>query len=237
VGDSTSIIAAPMLGRLGLEADARGCRTFGQGVEMLAARHRAHTLPHVVAMALGANAATTSGQVSAAVRVMGRHRVLALVTARMSGVSNAAMQRAARRYPDRVVLVDWVRFSAGHGGWFAGDGLHVGREGASAYAHLIRRAVAPFAFPPVGLLKIGRPGERGKRCSNVRRGGRSMRVYVPRGDRRVTCARARALVHRPPLRPATGWKVYDWRASRSRTWSWVYARRDRKVLVGAVAGT
>src|SRR5918996_699185 len=59
IGDSTSIFA----------------------VQMLRARRRAHTLPHVVALALGANAAVSRGQIAAALRVMGRDRVLALVTA------------------------------------------------------------------------------------------------------------------------------------------------------------
>ena len=41
IGDSTMIFAAPALGSLGLEADARGCRSFAGGVEMLAARSAA----------------------------------------------------------------------------------------------------------------------------------------------------------------------------------------------------
>jgi hypothetical protein len=235
VGDSTSIIAAPVLGRLGVEADAHGCRQFGQGLQMLRARRHAHTLPHVVALALGANGPVSGGQISAALRIMGPSRVLALVTARRSGFTDAAMHRSAHRYPERVLLIDWVRFSAGHGGWFAGDGLHVGREGADAYAHLILRRIAPFAFPPVRKLRVGRP-EAGKRCGVVHRGGRALRVFVPRGAERIRCVRARAIVKIPPMRRIAGWRTYDWRASRSRTWSWVYARADRSVLVGAAPG-
>jgi hypothetical protein len=233
IGDSTSIIAAPTLAHLGIEADARGCRQFGQGVQMLAARRHAHTLPHVVVLALGANGPISNGQIGAALRVIGPRRVLALVTARRSGFSDAAMHRSARRHRDRVLLVDWARYSAGHGSWFAGDGLHVGGEGASAYARLIRRSIAPFAFPPVGRLKIGRPGASGKRCGVLRRSARRLRVYVPRGEGRITCARARAIVRRPPMRRLAGWRTYDWRASRTRTWAWIYARLDRRVLVGA----
>src|SRR4051794_8795835 len=233
IGDSTGIFATPMLGRLGVEADAHGCRFFGQGVQMLRARRRAHSLPHVVALALGANGPVSRSQISAALRVMGRDRVLALVTARRSPGSDAAMRAAARRHRDRVLLIDWVGFSAAQGSWFAGDGLHVGGGGASAYAHLIRRRIAPFAFPPVRRLRIGRPESAGKRCGVVRRSGRTLRVLVPRGGGRVTCARARAIVRTPPMRSIAGWRTYDWRAARPRTWSWVYARADRAVLVGA----
>jgi hypothetical protein len=232
IGDSTSILAAPLLGRLGLEADARGCRQFGQGVQMLAARRRARTLPHVVVLALGANGAIGDGQVAAVLRIIGRHRVLALVTAKRSATSDATMHRAAKRHPDRVLLVDWVRHSAGHGAWFAGDGLHVGQEGARAYARLIRRSVAPYAFPPVRRLKIGSPGAGGRRCGVVRARGERMRVVIARGERRITCSRARTLARRPPMDRIAGWTTYDWRPTHS--WSWVYARRDRRVLVGAV---
>src|SRR3954462_14204145 len=233
IGDSTSIFAVPILGRLGVEADAHGCRFFGQGVQMLRAHRSAHTLPHVVALALGANGPVSRGQITAALRVLGRDRVLALVTARRSPGSDAAMHSAAHRHPDRVLLIDWVAFSAGHGSWFAGDGLHVGQAGASAYAHLIRRRIAPFAFPPVRRLRIGRPESAGKRCGVVRRSRRTLRVLVPRGGERVTCARARGLVRTPPMRSIPGWRRYDWRVAPPRTWSWVYARADRKVIVGA----
>src|SRR3954447_5751508 len=233
IGDSTGIFATPILGRLGVEADAHGCRFFGQGVQMLRARRRAHSLPHVAALALGANGPVSRGQISAALRVMGRDRVLALVTARRSPGSDAAMRAAARRHRDRVLLIDWVGFSAGHGSWFAGDGLHVGGAGASAYAHLIRRRIAPFAFPPVRRLRIGRPESASTGCGVVHRSGRTLRVMVARGAERITCDRARAIVRTPPTRSIPGWRTYDWRAARPRTWSWVYARADRRVIVGA----
>src|SRR3954451_979347 len=233
IGDSTAIFAPPSLGRLGIGPDPHGCRFFGQGVQMLRARRRAHSLPHVVALALGANGPVSRGQISAALRITGRDRVLALVTARRSPGSDASMRAAAHRHPDRVLLIDWAGFSAGHGSWFAGDGLHVGQAGASAYAHLILRRISPFAFPPVRRLRIGRPESAGKRCGVVRRSGRTLRVLVPRGGERVTCARARALVRTPPMRSIAGWRTYDCRAARRRTWSCVYARADRAVLVGA----
>ena len=236
IGDSTMIFATPFLGRLGLEANAKGCRQFGEGVRMLAARRHAGTLPPVAILALGANGPIGAGQIAAALHVVGRHRILGLVTPRKSPGSEAQMRRAARRHPDRVLLIDWVAFSAGHGGWFAGDGLHVGQDGARGFARLVRRSVAPFAFPPVRGMHMPRRADGAKPCGVVHRFGHPLRVYVVRGQARVTCARARALVRRPPLRSIPNWRRYDWRRTRDGPWSWVYTRRDRRAVVGAIAG-
>ena len=85
IGDSTSIFAVPVLGRMGLEADAHGCRGFGQGLGIIAARRQAGTLPGVVVMALVANAGVSRSQISTALRTLGPSRILALVTAPKSG--------------------------------------------------------------------------------------------------------------------------------------------------------
>ena len=236
IGDSTMIFAAPVLGHLGLEADAHGCRQFGQGVGILAARRHAHTLPPVAVLALGANGPIGSGQIGAALRVIGRRRVLGLVTPRNSASSAGQMRRAARRHPDQVLLIDWVAFSAGHGAWFAGDGLHVNGAGASAFARLIRRSVAPLAFPPVRSLHLPGRAVASKRCGVIHRLGHPTRVYVVRGRQRVTCRRARALVRRPHLAPTVNWRTYDWRRTGAGPWAWVYARRDRGAIVATIAG-
>ena len=234
LGDSTMIYAAPVLGRLGVEADARGCRGFADGVGILASRRRAGTLPRVVVLALGANGSTNAGLISHALRVVGRRRILALVTPRNQPGGAAAMRRAAARFPDRVLLVDWVRHSARHDGWFGQDHLHVGQPGANAYARLIRRTIAPFAFPPVGSLRLPSHAAGAQRCGTVRRSWRRLRVYVTRGKPRITCRRARQLARLPALRRIANWRVYDWRGARRSPWDWVLSRRDRRVVVGAV---
>lgn len=234
IGDSTMIFAAPVLGRLGLEADARGCRQFAQGVAMLAARRRAGTLPGVAVLALGANGTISGGSVAAALGAVGRETTLALVTPRNLAASARAMRRAALRRPDRVLLVDWARFSAGHGVWFAGDGLHVTYAGARVYARFIRRAVAPFAFPPVQRLRLPRTARGLPECGVVRAFGRRLRVHVLRGADRVSCRQARALARRPPLHPPAGWRSYDWRRTGAGPWAWVLARRDRSAVVATV---
>lgn len=235
IGDSTSLLAAPTLGHLGLEADAHGCRQFFQGVELLAQRRRAGRLPRVVVLALGANGPIREQDLRTALRLLGPQRVLVLVTARHSPQSVAAMKRAARAHPTRIVLADWVRFSSGHEAWFAGDGLHVGDEGAAAYAHFIRDAVAPLAFPPVRELRLPRSTRQAKSCGLARRhGGLHLRVSVVRGGGRVLCERARELARMPPLRPAAGWRTYDWRGAHAGPWDWVTVRADGEVAVAAV---
>ncbi|MCW3024431.1 MAG: acyltransferase 3 [Conexibacter sp.] len=234
VGDSTSIFAAPILGSLGIEADAHGCRQFSEGLSILSARRRAGTLPAVVVLALGANGPIANGQIAQALRIVGPARVLGLVTAPKSAVSDAKMRRAAAAHPDRVLLIDWAAFSAGHDSWFGGDGLHVGGPGAQAFSRLIRRKVAPFAFPPVEKLRLPRHSTRTTRCGTVRRNGRTSHVFIVRGRRSVLCRRARALARLPVLHPPAGWRSYDWRRTRNGPWRWVKARDDAKVVIATI---
>jgi hypothetical protein len=227
VGDSTSIFAAPVLGRLGIESDAHGCRSFGQGLGIISARRHAGTLPGVVVLALVANAGVSRAQVRAALSVLGPRRVLALVTAPKSGAGDAVVRAAARAHRDRVLLIDWAAYSAGHGGWFGGDGLHVGQPGADAFAHLIRRRIAPYAFPPVAALRLPRHTTGATRCGRARGDA----VYVVRGHRLLSCARARALARSALLHPPAGWRTYDWRRTGDGRWLRVMRRADGKALL------
>jgi hypothetical protein len=234
VGDSTMLLAAPYLARLGIEADARGCRQLGQGIATLAARRRAGTLPTVAVLALGANGAIGDSAIARALRLLGPRRVLGLVTpARVGAGSAGAMRRAAARHPDRVVLIDWMRFSRGHGGWFAGDGLHVGDAGARAFAGFVRRRLEPF-FAPRTLRVPGAAAAR-RPCGQVLRGGRRLTVVVVRGGARVLCARARGLARTHALRGIAGWRYYDWARGGRRPWTSVYVRRDGRVVVATIS--
>jgi hypothetical protein len=226
IGDSTMIFAAPVLGRLGTEADARGCRSFADGVGILAARKRAGRLPHVAVLALGANGGVDRAGIARALRVMGPRRVLALVTPRNTAGAQRAMRSAAARHPERVLLIDWVAHSAGRDGWFGEDGLHVTPAAAEVYARLIRRRIGPVAFPPVRSLRMPERVVGTAACGSVR----GHRVRVTRGRPRITCRRARALAARPALRHIEGWRVYDWRAVDG-PWDRVLVRRDRKVVI------
>jgi hypothetical protein len=233
VGDSTMIFAAPWLGRRGFEADAHGCRQFSAGVSMLAARRRAGTLPRYDVLALGANGPVSEPTIEHALRVIGRSRVLGLVTPRNLAVTRASMHRAARRHPDRVLVIDWASFSRGHAGWFGGDGLHVNSAGARAYAAFIAARSRP-ELPPVRRLRMPRSSRAARPCGTVHRAGRAYRVLVARGARRVRCARARHIARTPPVRPIPGWRAYDWRDAHRGLWNAVYARRDHRILIGRI---
>jgi hypothetical protein len=233
LGDSTLILAAPALGRLGLEADAQGCRNFAQGTAILAARRRAGRLPGISVLALGANAPLGTEHIEAALGVLGRDRILGVVTPRNNGEGARAMRLAAGRHPDRVLLLDWARVSAGHGEWFAGDGLHVTWAGARIFARFLRRRVAPFAFPPVRRLRLPRTTRGIHGCATVRAFGRRLRVYVLRGA--VPCDRARTVARRAPLHPPAGWRSFDWRRTGAGPWSWVVKRRAGHEIVATIA--
>jgi hypothetical protein len=234
VGDSTMILAVPYLARRGFAADARGCRQFEAGVGMLAAKKRTGRLPRVAVLALGANGAIAGSAIERALKIMGRNRVLGLVTPRKPGASAQAMRHAARRHPDRVLLIDWAAFSAARGGWFAGDGLHVTYTGAKEFAKLVRRRVRPLVAPPVGSLRLPDRTAGTKDCGKVRRSRRRLKVFVARG--RVGCDRARQIARRPRLRRTPRWRYYDWSVAGNGPWTDVYARRDRKAVVGAIRG-
>jgi hypothetical protein len=139
VGDSVLLGAVPQVARAGLEVNTRGCRPMREGLALLRRRKRGF-LPSRVVIALGANWTVTPRQIRAAMRIVGRRRLLILVTPRNDPGDSFAMRRAARRFPRRVRVLDWARHSRGRGGWFAGDGLHLSHSGARAFARLLRRA-------------------------------------------------------------------------------------------------
>lgn len=239
VGDSTLLLSVGKFASVGIEANARGCRQFSEGLSLLAGRKRAGTLPAVVIVALGANGPISSGQLPALLNLVGRRRIVVLVTPRNQGTSQARMRAAARAHPDRVLLADWSRYSRSRstGGWFAGDGLHVSNTGAAAYVRFVRRRVAPIAFPPVRQLHL--PKDRTgavKSCGKVRRSESTLRVFVLRGKSRITCRRARTIARRPPLKPMDGWRTYDWRRTSNGPWNWVTARLNQRVIVATIGG-
>jgi hypothetical protein len=148
IGDSTMILAVPYIARHGMQANARGCRQWGEGLDILRRRRSAHSLPHLVVMALGANWVITRSDIEAAVRLVGPKRVLGIVVPREEGGGTGSdayiVRRAGRRHRNRVKVLDWPRYSARHGAWFSGDGLHMSYNGAAAFAKLVA-TLKPFA--------------------------------------------------------------------------------------------
>lgn len=165
IGDSTMLLALPALSRSGYQANARGCRQIDEGLDVIRDYKRRGALPHLVVIALGADASISSTQMEKAFHLVGPKRVLGLVTPLELGggtSSDADVVRAAvKRHPKRSVLLDWVAYSAGHGDWFQPDGLHLTFSGADAFARLLREAL-PYAkagihpgMPPRGKSGLG----------------------------------------------------------------------------------
>ena len=151
VGDSSMLLALPALSRVGYKANARGCRQFAEGLRILRDTKRRHQLPHLVVLALGADAAVSAGQINQAKKVLGPKRKLGLVTPRETGGGESkdaeVIRNAGRRDPVRVKVLDWVHYSAGHTSWFQPDGLHLTFSGAKAFARLLKKLI-PLASPP-----------------------------------------------------------------------------------------
>ncbi|MGH8571603.1 MAG: hypothetical protein ACREX8_03375, partial [Gammaproteobacteria bacterium] len=68
--------------RAGFEIDTRGCRQMGEGLRVIRARRRSGRLPPFVVIALRTNLNITPAEIRAALRILGRRRVLGLVTPR-----------------------------------------------------------------------------------------------------------------------------------------------------------
>jgi hypothetical protein len=145
VGDSVMLGAVGPLRRAGFEIDVRGCRQMSEGLNVLLSRRRAQSLPDVVVVALGHNWTISTAEIRRALRILGRRRVLGMVTPR-GAMSSArvAIRAAGRRWPARVKVLDWVSYSS-RKPW-TWDGLHLTSSGARGYARLLRRAFG-WALP------------------------------------------------------------------------------------------
>ena len=147
IGDSVIWFAVEGLAERGFEADALGCRRFEHGVDMLARRKRQGRLPRLAVLALGSNWKVRTADIARARRVVGPRRTLALVTPHWKkGRPDRDAKRiraAGRRHPNRVKVIDWVRYSRGRD-WFSRDGIHPNRRGRDAYVRCVSQAL-PFA--------------------------------------------------------------------------------------------
>ncbi len=146
VGDSVTVPAGDFLGEQGFAVDAVACRTFAQGLEVMSARR----LPDLVVVALGSNAAVSGAELERALELVGPFARLMLVLPKDLGGARDPDGRVMRAFeqahPDQVTTLDWPGYSAGHGDWFAPDGLHLTTDGARGFAQMIGEAVE-FAPP------------------------------------------------------------------------------------------
>jgi hypothetical protein len=165
IGDSTMILPIPNLDAVGYSVSARGCRGFKEAVNIARKLKAKHRLPHLVLINAYGNGGVNPGLISEALDVLGRRRVLGLITAYNADTGKPpapdtdVLFKAARQYPHRIFVLDWVKYSRPHhsaeptpGAWFLPDLYHPNYTGADAYAQFLATAL-PLAtsghFPPL----------------------------------------------------------------------------------------
>jgi hypothetical protein len=151
IGDSPMLLALPNLAKEGYRANARGCRQMSEGLALIRKLRNEDKLPKLVVVALGSNGTVSRNQIHEALDLVGKKRTLGLVTPRETGggSSNDAdvMRSEARKHANRIELIDWVKYSSGHSGWFQPDGLHLTFEGAEGFAELLRKPLKDLPKP------------------------------------------------------------------------------------------
>jgi len=154
IGDSVLLGAVAPVARIGFTVNTQGCRSWSQGAAIVRKRKRKGTLPHMVAMFLGADWEVSTAQIRETLYRLGPKRVLVLVTPRevggRGGPDAQHMRDMAAESPNRILLLDWVRHTRDRASWFAPDGLHLSNPGITGLARFLRRALryaAPGEFP------------------------------------------------------------------------------------------
>jgi hypothetical protein len=165
LGDSTMLLPIPNLSAVGYSVNARGCRGFREAVNIARKLKAKHHLPHLVLINAYGNGGVNPGLISEALGVLGRNRVLGLVTeydadtGKPPAPDTDVLFKAARQYPRRIFVLDWVKYSRSHhvaepdpDAWFLPDLYHPNYTGADAYAQFLTAAL-PLArqgrFPPL----------------------------------------------------------------------------------------
>ena len=138
------LLAVKPLARAGFEANARGCRPVYEGLDLLVRRKRQRRLPKVVLMHLGLNAGITTREIRRALGIMGRRRILVLVTPR-GGHDTRIIRAAGRHWPRRVRVLDWAHLYHGHHEYFSEPhGLHLSQTGVRVFVRLCVKLVLPL---------------------------------------------------------------------------------------------
>lgn len=154
IGDSVLLGAVQPVARIGYAVNTQGCRSWAQGAAIVRKRKRNGTLPHMVAMFLGADWEVSTAQIRETLFRLGPRRVLVLVTPRevggRGGPDAQRMRDMAQESPHRIFLLDWVRHTRDRDSWFAPDGLHLSNPGITGLTRFLGRALkyaAPGSFP------------------------------------------------------------------------------------------
>jgi hypothetical protein len=165
IGDSTMILPIANLNAVGFSVNARGCRGFKEAVNIARKLRAKGHLPHLVMINAYGNGGVNPGLISEALDVLGKKRVLGLVTAYNADTGEPpapdtnVLWKAAKQHPHQIFVLDWVKYSLPHhaaeptpGAWFLPDLFHPNFSGADAYAQFLSQAL-PLAgnghFPPL----------------------------------------------------------------------------------------
>jgi len=140
-GDSVMLGARTMLSKQfpGGTLDAVEGRQPGPilgDVRTDAAHGRLH---QVVIIGVGDNGLIDPAALHSTLAVLHPYRVIVVnnkVDRPWEGPNNRTIARVTRGFGN-VRLLDWHHVSAGHGGWFYGDGIHLTPAGARAYSRLL----------------------------------------------------------------------------------------------------
>jgi hypothetical protein len=148
------ILPIPNLNAVGYSVNARGCRGFKEAINIARKLKAKHHLPHLVLINSYGNGGVNPGLISEALDVLGKRRVLGLVTAYNADTGKPpapdtdVLFKAERRYPHRIFVMDWVAYSRPHhatepapGAWFLPDLFHPNYTGADAYAQFLSGAL------------------------------------------------------------------------------------------------
>lgn len=154
IGDSTMILPIPNLNAVGYSVNARGCRGFKEATNIAARLKAKHRLPHLVLINSYGNGGVNPGLISRALDVLGKKRVLGLITAYNADTGappapdTDILFRAAKQHPHQIFVLDWVKYSLSHhaaepapGAWFLPDLFHPDYTGAQAYADFLAQAL------------------------------------------------------------------------------------------------
>jgi lysophospholipase L1-like esterase len=151
IGDSPMLLALGDLADEGYRANARGCRQYPEGLALIRDLRSHDKLPRLVVIALGSNGVITKDDIHTALDLVGKKRILGLVTPRESGGGSGhdaeLIRSEAHKHKHRTVLLDWVEYSGGHSSWFQADGLHLTFEGADALARLFKKPLKLLPKP------------------------------------------------------------------------------------------
>ena len=161
IGDSTMLLPIPNLDAAGFSVNARGCRGFREAVNIARKLKAKGHLPHLVMINAYGNGGVNPGLISEALDVLGKKRVLGLVTAYDADTGHPpapdtdVLFKAAKQYPHRIFVLDWVTYSLSHhaaeptpGAWFLPDLFHPNYTGADAYANFLSQALPLASTPP-----------------------------------------------------------------------------------------